>query len=144
METSGTIEIRAAPEAVSRSLRDPAVLRAVLPACRSVVPLGPDRFEAVFARAIGPTQVRLTTQLTVASGPAGTETVTFQGRSLVTGSVKAVCTMAMAPAGRGSRVDYAMTVELGGLLRRAASAAAPDAIHGATRRILARLGKTIA
>jgi 2-furoyl-CoA dehydrogenase large subunit len=144
METSGSIEIAARPRRIAAALRDPAVLAAVLPSCRSVVPSGPDRFEATFARTVGPTSLAMTASITVLQDEAGREVLTIEGRSLMAGTVRAVCVMEVTPQGAASTLAYRLTLELGGMIRRLAGQAAPDAIHTAAARLFGRFARVAA
>jgi carbon monoxide dehydrogenase subunit G len=138
METTGQIMIAATPEAAVRALRDPRVLMAVLPSCKGVRPTGPDTFDVDFARDIGPTRIALKTVLTVTTRADGAQVMTIEGRSLVTGTVKAECAMVLAPDGAGTRADYRLTLTLSGMLRRIAEAAAPGTVHVVGQRLMAR------
>ena len=60
MEQVGEYQIAASRERVWQALNDPAVLQRCVDGCRSMTPVGDDRFEAVVAAKVGPVRATFT------------------------------------------------------------------------------------
>ena len=60
MEQTGEYKIAASRERVWQALNDPAVLQRCVEGCRSMMPVGDDRFEAVVAAKVGPVRATFT------------------------------------------------------------------------------------
>lgn len=139
MQATGKRRIEAAPTAIAAALEDADALGRILPSCERVTPAGPGRFDVEFARKAGPMTLRLRTALAVTAEPGGVRRIEIAGRSAVAGSLRAVCTLRLDPVPAGTQVHYDLALETGGLLRRLAAAAAPDAAEKGARRLIDRL-----
>jgi len=85
---SGQMAIAAAPAVVAAALRDPAVLRRMIPGCTEIVPSGPDAWSARIEKAGGPVTLRFVAQLALETLRDGTDYVlTARGKTLIAGSV---------------------------------------------------------
>ena len=124
MQANGNIRIAATPESIAAALRDPAVLAAILPACRGVSPQEGGAFTADFAREVGRMRLGLSARLRVA-GEGAAQVLEIEGGNLLTGKIAARCDIRLAPRGAETRLDWDGSVTLQGLLRKLAETAAP-------------------
>lgn len=116
---SGQVAIAAAPAAVAAALRDPAVLRRMIPGCTDVMPIGPDTWSARIEKAAGPVTLRLVAQLALETLPDGAGYVlTARGKSLIAGSVSLRLALALTGAPGATLLQHEGVLQAEGLAGR--------------------------
>jgi carbon monoxide dehydrogenase subunit G len=85
---SGRVAIAAAPAVVTAALRDPALLRRMIPGCTEIVATGPDAWSARIEKAGGPVTLRFVAHLALETLRDGADYVlTARGKTLIAGSI---------------------------------------------------------
>lgn len=117
MHLAGEQRIAASRQRVWEALNDPAVLRACIPGCQSLEKQGDDRFKATVEIKIGPIGARFngTVQLADLDPPNG-YTLSGEGNGGIAGLAKGSAKVALADAGSGTLLSYAVDAEVGGRL----------------------------
>jgi uncharacterized protein len=119
MHLSGTIQIVAPQDQVAAAMRQPEMLRQMIPGCVDVVQVSDTEFGARIEKEIGPVTLRLPVQVTVE--PAETENsyqLQITGRSMIAGSVQVTVAVQLGPESGGTRVDYTGDLRATGLSAR--------------------------
>jgi carbon monoxide dehydrogenase subunit G len=106
MELAGQTDFRVPRDRVAQALRDPDMLRRMIPACTGVTRLSPDTYEARIEKAAGPVTLRMTAQVSVEDLGQDRYILRAKGRSTLAGSVVAVLTLALLPAPGGTSLSH--------------------------------------
>lgn len=116
MDLSGRIDIKAPKAQVAAAIRDPEVLRQMIPACSGVERVSDSAFDARIEKEIGPITLRLNVRITV-DPPEDADVYQMQvtGRSMIAGSVQMTADLALAARGDRTTLDYSGTLAATGL-----------------------------
>jgi uncharacterized protein len=118
MEITETYRMAAPPERVWALLMDPEAIRASIPGCGSLVPIGDDRYKATLTVALA--AITGTYEGTVALSdklPPSSYRMTVEGQGRP-GFVKGDVTISLRPDGDGTFIDVHGQVHTGGLIAR--------------------------
>jgi carbon monoxide dehydrogenase subunit G len=118
MELSGRTVFRVPQDRLAAALRDPEVLRRMVPACTGVTQLSPTEYEARIEKTAGPMTVRMTARISVEPLDGNRYLLRAKGRNALAGSVEAVLTLTLAPAPGGTSLGHAGHLTATGLAAR--------------------------
>lgn len=123
MEQSGEYRIAGSRERVWEALNDPAVLERCIEGCRSMTPVGDDRFEAVVAARVGPVKATFTAAITLSDvEPPERYRLEVQVKGGVAGFAKGTATVELAEvAAEETLLKYQITGGIGGKLAQIGS-----------------------
>ena len=118
MDITGTYKFAAPPDAVWRMLMDPEAIKACLPGCREMRPLGEDRYAAEMS--VGVAAVSGSFKATVSLSdqkPPESYTLTVDATG-TPGFAKGSATIVLEAVTEGTEVDVKASAEVGGLIAR--------------------------
>jgi len=122
VEMSGEQIIPAAQAEVWRGLNDPELLKACISGCESIEKLTGTEYAIVTTAAIGPVKAKFRGKLLLADlVPPNSYSLSFDGQGGAAGFGKGSAKVSLAPAGAGTRLTYAVTVQVGGKLAQIGS-----------------------
>jgi len=122
MEFSDTKFIPASPEETWYALFEPDVLRACIPGCQSLEGSHADGFRAVSVQKIGPVKATFEANVTIQNIEAGrTCRIKGEGKGGLAGFAKGHAHVELSPEGDGTRLHYAVEVQIGGKIAQLGS-----------------------
>lgn len=116
MEMTGERLIPAPRARVWEALNDPEILKASIPGCESIEPIGENQLRATAAVRIGPISAKFNGKVTLSDidAPNG-YTISGEGQGGVAGFAKGGATVRLADAdGGGTRMTYDVKAQVGG------------------------------
>lgn len=119
MDLAGNIDIRAPHDRVAAAIREPEMLRPMIPGCVSVDPVSATEFAARIEKEVGPVTLKLTAQVIV-EPPELSSTYRMQvaGKSMIAGSVRVSVDIVLTPRQDVTNLAYSGTLEATGLSSR--------------------------
>jgi carbon monoxide dehydrogenase subunit G len=122
MELNDSITIPAEPTRVFAALNNPAILRAAIPGCEVLDRAENDRFNAIVVLRVGPIKARFGGHVTLdGTGAPDRFSLTGEGAGGVAGFAKGTAQVQLAPVSEGTRLSYAVEVQIGGKLAQLGS-----------------------
>ena len=115
MDMTGERHLPATREQVWRALNDPETLRACIPGCRTLEPVGPDSYRAVAAVKLGPIAANFTGNVTLLDVVAPESyRIEGSGQAGAAGFAKGGATVTLVEDGAATLLRYAVKAEVGG------------------------------
>lgn len=119
MDLSGSIDINAPLDRVAAAIREPEMLRPMIPGCVGVDRVSPSEFAGRIEKDIGPVTLKLTTQIIVEPPELATAyRMQLSGRSMIAGSVKVTVNITLSPGPGVTTLAYTGNLEATGLSSR--------------------------
>ena len=115
MDMTGERQLPATREQVWRALNDPETLRACIPGCRTLEPVGPDSYRAVAAVKLGPVAANFTGTVALLDIVAP-ESYRIEGSAQggAAGFAKGGATVTLVEDGAATLLRFAVKAEIGG------------------------------
>ncbi|MES2186589.1 MAG: carbon monoxide dehydrogenase subunit G [Pseudomonadota bacterium] len=122
MEITGNQAIAAPRQAVWDALNDPAILKACLPGCESVIRTSAEEFKVVMAASIGPLRARFNGVLRMTESlPPQSCTMVFEGQGGAVGFGKGSSSVTLGETATGTELAYTAQAQVGGKLAQVGS-----------------------
>jgi len=118
MEINDTHSFAAAPEDVWAVLMDPAAIKACLPGCRELRPIGDDRYHAEISIGVGAVSGTFSASIVLSEKSAPHSyriTVDATGK---TGFARGSANVVLTPLAPGTQVEVVASADVGGLVAR--------------------------
>ena len=118
MEINDTHSFAAAPEDVWAVLMDPAAIKACLPGCRELRPLGDDRYHAEISIGVGAVSGTFSASIALSDkSPPNAYRITVDAKGK-TGFARGSAKVVLKPLPSGTQVEVAASADVGGLIAR--------------------------
>ena len=122
MQMSGEQRIPAPRAQVWAALNDPEVLKASIPGCESLEPVGDDGFKATVTAKVGPVKAKFTGQVTLSEiDPPNGYTISGEGKGGAAGFARGGAKVHLADDGDGTLMTYEVDANVGGKLAQLGS-----------------------
>ena len=122
MEMSGEQVIPAPQQDTWRALNDPAVLKACVPGCEAIDPIGQDQYQVLMVARVGPVSAKFKGKLTLSDiKPPNSYAIAFEGQGGPAGFAKGGAQVRLAPEGHGTKLSYDVKASVGGKLAQIGS-----------------------
>jgi len=133
MQFSGDQALPVAKAEAFKALNDLDMLKAALPGCESITPLGQDAFEVIVSASVGPVKARFKGKMRLADIVVpDSYTIHFDGQGGVAGHAKGNAKVRLDDLGGTTRVSYTAEVQVGGKLAQLGSRLIDMAAHKMT------------
>jgi carbon monoxide dehydrogenase subunit G len=112
-----------APQAdVWKALNDPAVLRACVPGCEAIDPVGPNEYMVLMVAKVGPVSAKFKGRLMLSDiKPPNSYSIAFDGQGGPAGFAKGGAQVALSTLGDQTRLAYDVKASVGGKLAQIGS-----------------------
>lgn len=118
MEITDSHDFAAAPQDVWAVLMDPDAIKACLPGCRELRPIGDDSYHAEVNIGVGAVSGMFSTTVTLTDlAPPHSYRLTVEATGKV-GFARGSATVVLEPVAPGTRVEVSASAEVGGLIAR--------------------------
>jgi len=118
MEINDTHSFAASPEDVWAVLMDPAAIKACLPGCRDLRPLGDDRYHAEISIGVGAVSGTFSASIALSDkSPPNAYRITVDAKGK-TGFARGSANVVLKPLPPGTQVEVAASADAGGLIAR--------------------------
>jgi len=118
MEINDTHSFAASPEDVWAVLMDPAAIKACLPGCRDLRPLGDDRYHAEISIGVGAVSGTFSASIALSDkSPPNAYRITVDAKGK-TGFARGSANVVLKPLPPGTQVEVAASADVGGLIAR--------------------------
>lgn len=115
MQMQGQRALSVSQQAAWDALNDPATLKACIPGCDRLEPLGDHRFNIGMAIKIGPVSARFSGQISLLDVQAPSAyTLKFEGQGGTAGFGKGLSHVVLQPQGQGCLLSYTVEAQMGG------------------------------
>jgi carbon monoxide dehydrogenase subunit G len=132
MQMTGRRVLPVPPREAWDALNDPAMLKACIPGCESIVQVEPDRYELVMSAKVGPVSARFKGRLERSDVvEPESYTIRFDGQGGAAGFGKGTANVRLAPVDEGTGLEYDVHAQIGGKLAQIGS----RLVDGAARKI---------
>jgi hypothetical protein len=122
MEMSGEQLIPAPQKAVWEALNDPAVLKACVPGCESIVLTGENEYLVLMVARVGPVSAKFKGKLILSDiKPPTSYALTFEGQGGPAGFAKGGAQVRLAGEGNATKLSYDVKASVGGKLAQIGS-----------------------
>jgi carbon monoxide dehydrogenase subunit G len=122
MELQGEQFIPQVQDKVWQALNDPEILRACINGCESIEAVSDEEYKVVVAASVGPVKARFNGKLVLRDVVApDSYALTFQGNGGAAGFGKGDASVKLATEPGGTRLSYAVKVQVGGKLAQIGS-----------------------
>jgi uncharacterized protein len=122
MELQGEQFIAQVQDKVWQALNDPEILKACINGCESIELVADDEYKVVVAASVGPVKARFNGKLVLRDVvPPDSYALTFQGNGGAAGFGKGDASVKLATEPGGTRMSYAVKVQVGGKLAQIGS-----------------------
>lgn len=122
MEWQGEQLIPQRQDKVWQALNDPEILKACINGCEAIEAVSADEYKVVVAAAVGPVKARFNGKLLLRDVvPPDSYALTFQGNGGAAGFGKGDASVKLAAEPGGTRLSYAVKVQVGGKLAQIGS-----------------------
>ncbi|WP_233836758.1 SRPBCC family protein [Paraburkholderia sp. ZP32-5] len=122
MELQGEQFIAQVQDKVWQALNDPEILKACINGCESIEAVADDEYKVVVAASVGPVKARFNGKLVLRDVvPPDSYALTFQGNGGAAGFGKGDASVKLAAEPGGTRMSYAVKVQVGGKLAQIGS-----------------------
>jgi hypothetical protein len=114
--------VPASIEATWAALNDPDMLKACIPGCESVERTSDHEFKVALTARVGPVSAKFNGRIALLDVvPPTSYRMSFEGKGGAAGFARGEASVALAPDGRGTRIDYSATAQVGGKLAQIGS-----------------------
>jgi carbon monoxide dehydrogenase subunit G len=114
--------VPASIEATWAALNDPEMLKACIPGCESVERTSDHEFKVALTARVGPVSAKFNGRISLLDvAPPSSYRMSFEGQGGGAGFARGEASVALAPEGRGTRIDYTATAQVGGKLAQIGS-----------------------
>lgn len=122
MDMTGEQIIPAAQAEVWRGLNDPEILKACITGCESIEMVSGTEYAIVTTAAIGPVKAKFRGKLRLADlDPPNSYSLSFDGQGGAAGFGKGTAKVSLASEAAGTRLSYAVKMQVGGKLAQIGS-----------------------
>jgi carbon monoxide dehydrogenase subunit G len=122
MEMKGNRVVPANVDTTWRALNDPEVLRACIPGCESIDRVSDTEYRLAMTARVGPVSAKFTGRLLLADIVAPRSyTLKFEGQGGAAGFANGMAKVELSPVDRDTRIDYAVSAQVGGKLAQIGS-----------------------
>lgn len=122
MQMTGEQRIPASREQVWAALNDPEVLKACIPGCDSLEPVGEDGYKATVTAKVGPVKAKFAGQVTLSDiDPPNGYTISGEGKGGAAGFARGGAKVNLAEDGDGTLMTYEVDANVGGKLAQLGS-----------------------
>jgi carbon monoxide dehydrogenase subunit G len=122
MEMKSSRTVPSDIETTWRALNDPEVLRACIPGCESIDRVSDSEYRLAMTAKVGPVRAKFSGRLMLADIVAPRAyTLKFEGQGGAAGFANGGAKVDLSPADGGTRIDYAVTAQVGGKLAQIGS-----------------------
>lgn len=118
MELNGSTDFPLPPEQLAQALRDPEMLRQMIPGCVAVTRTSDTAYHARIEKAAGPVTFRMTADLDIEPLAEHRFQLRAKGRNALAGTVAAVLVLDLAPIATGTRLTHGGHLTATGLAGR--------------------------
>jgi carbon monoxide dehydrogenase subunit G len=122
MEMKGSRVVPTDVDTTWRALNDPEVLRACIPGCESIDRVSDTEYRLAMTARVGPVSAKFTGRLLLADIVAPRSyTLKFEGQGGAAGFANGMAKVELSPVDRDTRIDYAVSAQVGGKLAQIGS-----------------------
>jgi len=122
MDMKGEQLIPAPQTDVWKALNDPAVLRACVPGCEAIDPVGPNEYMVLMVAKVGPVSAKFKGRLMLSDiKPPNSYAIAFDGQGGPAGFAKGGAQVALSTLGDQTRLAYDVKASVGGKLAQIGS-----------------------
>ena len=122
MEMSGEQLVPAPQQAVWDGLNDPAMLKACVPGCESIEPIGDNVYQVLMVARVGPVSAKFKGKLTLSDiRPPQSYSIAFEGQGGAAGFAKGGAQVRLSPEGSATKLAYDVKASVGGKLAQIGS-----------------------
>src|ERR1044071_717064 len=122
MEMKGEQLIPASQQSVWNGLNDPETLKACVPGCESITPVGDNQYEVLMVARVGPVSAKFKGKLTLSDIRApNSYALAFEGQGGAAGFAKGGAQVQLSTQGMTTRLAYDVKASVGGKLAQIGS-----------------------
>jgi carbon monoxide dehydrogenase subunit G len=122
MQMNGARNVAASLDATWTALNDPAVLKECIPGCEVIDATAPNEYRVTMTSRIGPVSAKFSGRIRLSDiNPPTSYKLAFEGQGGAAGFVNGSAQVALVAEGVTTRVDYAVTAQVGGKLAQIGS-----------------------
>jgi uncharacterized protein len=122
MEMSGEQLIDAPQQATWNALNDPDVLKACVPGCESIDPIGDNQYQVLMVARVGPVSAKFKGKLTLSDiQPPNAYAIAFEGQGGAAGFAKGSAKVRLSTEGMTTKLAYDVKASVGGKLAQIGS-----------------------
>ncbi|HUQ74491.1 MAG TPA: carbon monoxide dehydrogenase subunit G [Burkholderiales bacterium] len=122
MEMSGEQLVPAPQQAVWDALNDPEMLKACVPGCESIDPIGENQYQVLMVARVGPVSAKFKGKLALSDiKPPQSYSISFEGQGGPAGFAKGGAQVRLAPEGDQTKLSYDVKASVGGKLAQIGS-----------------------
>ena len=122
MEMKGEQLISAPQQTVWNGLNDPATLKACVPGCESIDPVGDNQYQVLMVARVGPVSAKFKGKLTLSDiKPPDSYAIAFEGQGGAAGFAKGGAQVRLSTEGMTTRLAYDVKASVGGKLAQIGS-----------------------
>jgi carbon monoxide dehydrogenase subunit G len=122
MEMTGEQLVPAPQRAVWDALNDPAMLKACVPGCESIDPIGENQYQVLMVARVGPVSAKFKGKLTLSDiKPPESYSLAFEGQGGAAGFAKGGANVRLTPEGDSTKLGYDVKASVGGKLAQIGS-----------------------
>jgi uncharacterized protein len=122
MEMTGEQLVPAPQRVVWDALNDPAMLKASVPGCESIDPIGENQYQVLMVARVGPVSAKFKGKLTLSDvKPPESYSIAFEGQGGAAGFAKGGAQVRLASEGDKTKLSYDVKASVGGKLAQIGS-----------------------
>jgi uncharacterized protein len=122
MEMTGEQLIPAPQRETWEALNDPEMLKACVPGCESIEPIGENQYQVLMVARVGPVSAKFKGKLTLSDVvPPDSYSIAFEGQGGAAGFAKGGARVRLAPEAEATRLSYDVKANVGGKLAQIGS-----------------------
>src|SRR3954462_14824303 len=122
MEMTGEQLIPAPQKVVWDALNDPDMLKACVPGCESIDPIGENQYQVLMVARVGPVSAKFKGKLTLSDiKPPESYSLAFEGQGGAAGFAKGGANVRLTPEGDSTKLGYDVKASVGGKLAQIGS-----------------------
>ena len=122
MEMTGEQLVPAPQRVVWDALNDPAMLKASVPGCEAIDPIGANEYQVLMVARVGPVSAKFKGKLTLSDvKPPDSYSIAFEGQGGAAGFAKGGAQVRLAPEGDKTKLSYDVKASVGGKLAQIGS-----------------------
>jgi carbon monoxide dehydrogenase subunit G len=122
MEMTGEQLVPAPQRVVWDALNDPAMLKASVPGCEGIDPIGENQYQVLMVARVGPVSAKFKGKLTLSDvKPPESYSIAFEGQGGAAGFAKGGAQVRLAPEGDKTKLSYDVKASVGGKLAQIGS-----------------------
>ena len=122
MEMTGEQLVPAPQRVVWDALNDPAMLKASVPGCEAIDPIGENQYQVLMVARVGPVSAKFKGKLTLSDvKPPESYSIAFEGQGGAAGFAKGGAQVRLAPEGDKTKLSYDVKASVGGKLAQIGS-----------------------